>query len=86
MRQIAKTQHTLMYADGTYPRYKGNISGGRLSSDARRGIVSVGYDNDGHPVRTVFKDGNEQRDVWDGFGNHLATHYYSRAGASKEAT
>ena len=57
---------------------------GRLSSDVRRGIVSVSYDNDGHPVRTVFKDGNEQRDVWDGFGNHLATRYYNRAGASKE--
>ncbi|MDE6813026.1 MAG: hypothetical protein K2J28_04220 [Duncaniella sp.] len=62
----------------------GYDASGRLSSDARRGIVSVGYDNDGHPVRTVFKDGNEQRDVWDGLGNHLATRYYNRAGASKE--
>ncbi|MDE6431202.1 MAG: hypothetical protein K2K65_08545, partial [Duncaniella sp.] len=56
----------------------GYDASGRLSSDARRGIVSVGYDNDGHPVRTVFKDGNEQRDVWDGLGNHLATRYYNR--------
>ncbi|MBD5266119.1 MAG: hypothetical protein HDS44_04045 [Bacteroides sp.] len=62
----------------------GYDASGRLSSDVRRGIVSVSYDNDGHPVRTVFKDGNEQRDVWDGFGNHLATRYYNRAGASKE--
>ena len=50
---------------------------GRLNCDDLRGIESIEYDNDGHPVRIVFTSGNEQRDVWDGLGNHLATEYYT---------
>ena len=50
---------------------------GRLNCDGLRGIESIEYDNDGHPVRIVFTSGNEQRDVWDGLGNHLATEYYT---------
>lgn len=50
---------------------------GRLNCDGLRGIESIEYDNDGHPVRIVFDNGNEQRDVWDGLGNHLATEYYT---------
>ena len=50
---------------------------GRLNCDDLRGIESIEYDNDGHPVRIVFENGNEQRDVWDGLGNHLATEYYT---------
>jgi len=51
-------------------------SSGRLSSDNSRGITGIEYDNGGHPVRITFSSGNEQHDVWDGFGNHLSTSYY----------
>lgn len=49
---------------------------GRVCADETRGISSMEYDNDGHPVRIIFESGNEQRDIWDGFGNHIATEYY----------
>lgn len=49
---------------------------GRVCADETRGISSIEYDNDGHPVRIIFESGNEQRDIWDGLGNHLATEYY----------
>ena len=50
---------------------------GRVCADETRGISSIEYDNDGHPVRIIFESGNEQRDIWDGLGNHLATEYYT---------
>lgn len=50
---------------------------GRICADETRSISSVEYDNDGHPVSIIFDNGNEQRDIWDGLGNHLATEYYT---------
>lgn len=52
-------------------------SSGRLYSDESRGIISIEYNNDGHPIRTVFSSGECQTDEWDGFGNHLSTTYLS---------
>ncbi|MCM1076944.1 MAG: DUF6443 domain-containing protein [Bacteroides sp.] len=59
---------------------------GRICSDETRGITLIEYDNDGHPVRTVFDSGNEQIDSWDGFGNHLSTEFFSAEAATPYLT
>lgn len=56
---------------------------GRMRSDETRGIETIDYDNDGHPVRIVFGSGCEQQDVWDGFGNHISTIYYKPDASGK---
>lgn len=48
---------------------------GRLVSDMSRDIVSIEYDNDGHPLIVVFGSGSQLTYLWDGMGNHLRTSY-----------
>ncbi len=51
---------------------------GRLWSDDGGGIVSISYNSDSHPVRTVFTQGHTQEEIWDAFGNHLGTMFNTR--------
>lgn len=51
---------------------------GRLCSDDGAGIVSIRYNSDSHPIRTVFTQGHTQEELWDAVGNHIGTIFNTR--------